>query len=889
MRNRLSVILRSLLRRRRFEDGLTEEVRFHIDECTEELVRGGMPRDEAARRARIEFGSVEAVKDDCRQARGLRLLDELSQDARYAVRVLRKSRGFTATAAATLALCLGANLAVFAVVDAILLRPLPFRAPDRLVRVFNTYPKAGVPDDGGSVTNYYERRGAIDALASVSLIREGTALVGGAGATERERVMRVTADFFTTLGSDLAEGRAFTEAEMDPGAARVAIVTDGYRRQHFSADPNVVGRTIRVDGIPRTIVGVLPPSFRFLSSKARLFFPLASSPEEREPLRRHWGSSSQMVARLKPGVSVERAQAAIDAHNASVEIGSPTAKMMAEAGFRTIVAPLHAEHVAAVRPALLLVQAGAICLLLIGAVNLVNLLLIRAVARSRELAVRQAIGGTRGRIARQVAVETTLLALTGAAAGIFIGATGTQLLGSLGAETLPLGTRIEFGARPALAGLLAALVTGVLMAVPVAWQSVRGHARAALSFESRAVTAGAGAQRLRHGFVVAQIALALGLLAGAGLLGISLRNVTAVSPGFHSTNVLAGQITLPVRTYPDMRSRAAFIDRLVAALDAQPGVNATGVVTNVPFSGRDLKSATTVKGYVPRPGESVRGHYAYGVAGRYFDALGLPLVEGRFLEPDEIRRGERVAVVDADFARRYWPGASALGRQVFPGPKAGSDAEAFTIVGVSGSPKHTGLTDMEATGTVFYPYNSRLGIDLFVVTRTAVPPDAMTSSVRRIVREVDPDLAVSDVRTMDARIADTLVARRAPALLAGLFSALALLLTAIGTYGVVGYAVAARRREIALRAALGATPQQMRRQFLALSARLVAAGCVLGLAGAWLTGRAMEALLFGVPPLHLPTLAAAAAVMCALSLVACLVPALRAARVSPLEALTDAG
>lgn len=887
MVTRLKVILRSLVRRARFEDGLSEELRFHIDQYTADLMRSGMSREEAMRRARVEFGGVEIVKDDCRRARGFRLIDEMRQDLGYALRLMRRSRGFTITAVTTLGICLGANLAVFAVVNAILLRPLPFPSPDRLVRLYNTYPKAGVPDDGASVTNYFERRGAVVALAGVSLYRQGTALVGAPGATERETVMRVSADFFATLGTGPASGRAFTEAEMNAGAARVAILTDGFWRERLGADPAAVGRTIRVDGVDRLIVGVLPASFRFLSSKARLYLPLVSAAEDRGPLRRHWGSSSNMVGRLKPSVTLEAAQSEIDAHNAALETGSPTAKMMVDAGFRTLVMPLHAEHVAGVRPVLLFVQAGAFVLLLIGCVNLVNLLLIRATTRARELAVRQAIGGSRARILRQVVVETTVLTLTGAALGILLGAGGIRLLASLGTDALPLGARMTFDARLAAGGIFVALAAGLVMAIPIAWYSLRAPAAGSLSGESRAATAGPGVQRLRHGFLVAQVALALALLSSAGLLGLSLRNVLAISPGFRSANVLTGQISLPVRTYADTAARTAFIDRLMTAVEREPGVSAAGIVTNIPFSGRDIKSATTVQGYVPRAGESIRGHYAYGVGGRYFEALGLSLHEGRFLEPAEIRRGDRVVVVDEDFARRYWTGASALGRKIFSGPKVLSNAEAFTIVGVVSSAKQAGLTDAQATGAVYYPYITHFDSELFVVARTVRAPDSLAGSLRHAMRGVDADLAVSDLRSMDSRIDETLVARRSPAVLAALFAGIAVLLTGIGTYGVMSYAVAQRRREIALRMALGAGPDRVRRQFVSLGLRLVAVGSALGIAAAWAAGRTMQAVLFGVPALHLPTLAAAAAIMVAISLAACLWPSRRAARISPMEALNQ--
>jgi predicted permease len=884
---RLAVFLRSLVRRAQFEDGLNEELRFHIEAYTADLVRSGMSREEAARRARIEFGGLEMVKDDCRRARGLRMIDELRQDLGYALRLMRRSRGFTVTAVATLGICLGVNLAVFGVVNAILLRPLPFPSPERLVRLYNTYPKAGVPDDGASVTNYYERRGALTALDGVSLYRQGTALVGAPGATEREPVMRVSSDFFATLGTGPVRGRAFTEEEMNTGDGRVAILTDGFWRERLNADPAAVGRTIRVDGAERLIVGVLPPSFQFLSLKARLYVPLVSAAEDRGPLRRHWGSSSNMVGRLKPGITFEAAQAELDAQNAVLEAGSPTATTMAGAGFRTLVMPLHAEHVAGVRSVLLLVQAGAIILLLIGCVNLVNLLLIRATARARELAIRQAIGGSRTRILRQVVVETTLLTVTGGALGVVLGAGGIRLQASLGTDALPLGARIAFDAWLAAGGMFVALVAGLVMAVPVAWYSLRAPATASLSGESRATTAGPAVQRMRHGFLVAQVALALALLSSAGLLGLSLRNVLSISPGFQSANVLSGQISLPVRTYPNTSARSVFIDRLMTDIERQPAVAAAGIVTNVPFSGRDIKSATTVQGYVPRPGESVRGHYAYGVGGRYFEALGFSLIEGRFLEPAEIRRGDRVAVVDDDFARRYWAGASALGRRIFSGPKALTNAEAFTIVGVVSSAKQAGLTDAQATGAVYYPYTRHFDSDLFVVARTVLRPDSLAGSLRQAVRDVDADLGVSDLRSMDARIEETLVARRSPAVLAALFAGIALLLTGIGTYGVMSYAVAQRRREIALRMALGASPEQVRRQFVSLGLHLVAAGSALGLAGAWTAGRAMQTLLFGVPAVHVPTLAAAAAIMLAISLAASLLPSRRAAHISPMEALNE--
>jgi hypothetical protein len=307
----------------------------------------------------------------------------------------------------------------------------------------------------------------------------------------------------------------------------------------------------------------------------------------------------------------------------------------------------------------------------------------------------------------------------------------------------------------------------------------------------------------------------------------------------------------------------------------------------VPFSGKSGKSAAKVKGYVPRPGESPRGHYSYGIGGNYFGAMGFSLLEGRFLTEADSRRAERVCVVDEDFARHYWPHASALGRHLFEGSEEGKDADAFTVVGVVGSVKQAGLTDEEAQGAVYYPYAFHRANDLFVVARTNLQAESLGLTLQRIVRQIDPDLPMTDVRPMETRIADSLVARRSPALLAGLFSAIALLLTAIGTYGVLSYAVAQRRREIGVRMALGARPAQIRKQFVALALRLLAFGTVLGVAGAWLSGRAMQTILFHVPALHWATLAGAVALMALVALAACLLPSQRAARISPMEALAD--
>src|SRR2546430_12127844 len=798
---------------------------------------------------------------------------------RFAFRQLCRAPAFTITALATVAICLGANLAIFAVINSILLRPLPFPQSDRLVTIFNTYPKAGVENDGSSITNYYERRGNIPAFSSLSMYMERAETVGDPGSMQQEEIVRMSPEFFTTLGVSPAIGRNFTDEETDL-QKNVIILTDAFWRERFNSDPNILGRDTRINGIPRKIVGVLPAGFRFLSSEARVFLPIKSDMEERGPKARHPnGNRTYLIARLKPGATIAEAQAEIDAHNAAVEEDNPEGKMMAEAGFRSLVRPLHAEHVRSIRPTLLLMQAGVFFLLLIGAVNLVNLLLIRASGRAKEMAIRQSMGARRRHIVNQVMTETVLLTFVGGLLGLIIGAWGIRLLEVLGADRLPLGAHIAFDGWLAAIGLVGAILLGVVIAVPIAWFNLSSHLAHALQSESRTGTISRAAQRLRHGFIVAQIALAFVLLAGAALLGLSLKKVMAVSPGFQADHVLTGEFTVPF-TY-DARP---ILDRLLEAIGQQPGVGAAAAITNVPLSGQSGKSAVTPKGYVPLVGQSLQGHYFYQVTGDYFAALGIPLREGRFLTSADSHRADRVCVVDEDFARRYWPQGGALDQRVFQGNDS-DDAKLFTIVGVVGAVKQAELTDPQGQGAVYLPFMDSDGINIFVVTRTSQRPEAFAETLGKLVRATNSDVAIDNLRSMDTRIAESLVARRSPALLAGIFAGVALLLATIGTYGVFGYPVAQRRPEIGLRVALGAQREQIGVQFLALGLRLLVAGTLLGLLGAWLAGKAMQNVLFDVPPLHLAILLGTAAIMSLVSLVACLIPAARAAKVDPMIAL----
>jgi predicted permease len=802
---------------------------------------------------------------------------------RQTVRRLLRERGFTATVLLTLALCVGANVAIFAVVDAILVRPLPFPDPDRLVVVSNSYPGAGADRSSASFVNYYDRRHAIKAFASVALQQDGGVIVGEEGSPNRVPIGRVTPEFFSTLGVPLALGRTFTDAELLYGPDQVAILTNEYWRTHYNSDPKVIGQKFLNDGIPITIVGVLSPHFQFLSSKAAFYRPTAHGPDDIKPNARH-NNSYTMFARLAPGATLADAQAQMDAFNRQQLADDPYAELVRNAHFHTIVNSLHADHVRDVRPILLLLQAGVLSLLLIGGVNLVNLMLIRANGRAKEYAVRQALGAGRRHLVREIVLETILLALAGGGLGIAVGAFGIDLLARLGTDRLPLGATIAFDGRVAWVALAFSIAIGILLALPIVFVNLRSRLAPVLHSEGRSGTVSRAAQRLRHGFIVAQISLAFVLLAGAGLLGLSLLKVLSVSPGFQADHVLVGTVSLPWKTYPESANRLAFFERLYTTLKAQPGVTAVGFGTSLPLDGNDNNNAITVEGVQRAPGESIRTHYTSTAMGDYWAALGIPLLEGRLLEPADNHRDQKVCVVDLDFARRYWPNRSALGHRIANDVTI-TDKNANVIVGVVGNVKHTDLADTNAQGSIYFAAQAYTPNSAGIAIRTPLTPEAMADVLRRAVLSIDPGLPVDDIKTMRTVVDDSLVSRRSPAVLAGAFAVVALLLAAIGTYGVLAYAVSQRRREIGVRMALGAQPGQVLRQFLGLGFRLLVAGIILGTLGAWGAGRAMQTVLFGVGSVHPGVLAATAGTMIVVVLVATFIPSQRATRVSPIEAL----
>lgn len=806
-------------------------------------------------------------------------------ELRNAVRRLARSPAFTGTALATLALCIGANLTIFAVVDAILIRPLPFPRADRLLTLYYTYPRLPSASPGASLTSYFERRGKLPALASIAEIDEETSVIGESGATSIEKVGRVTPEFFATLGVAPLMGRGFTDAEMTYQTDNVALLSYELWRSAYAGDPNVLGRSIRMDGIERKIVGVLPPGFRFLSFQALAYSPLSSEEGERNIGARHSVGKIQ-IARMADGATLAGVQAQVDALDAALAPEFPEAKLVAESGCHTVVAPLQADFVASVRPMLLLLQAGALLLLLIGSVNLVNLLLIRASERAREMAIRQALGAGQRHIVSDVVTETLLLAVAGALLGLWAGHAGIRLLGRLGVDQLPLGAEVAFDARLAAVALVGAGVIGVCVALPVSWFNLHGGLAVALKSESRGGTASHATLRLRRGFIVVQIALAFVLLTGAGLLGNSLRKAMAVSPGFRQDHVITGRFNLTWFGYHTLDSFHRFFDALFEKTHGLPGVAAIGAASSLPLSGPARGDVMTVPGYIPAPGETgflVHGQIA--VAGDYFAAMGIPLRSGRFLDRRDAVGEQLTCVVDDTFANHYWPGGGALGKQLYNGTSTSPDDKPFTVVGVVGTVKQDALTETHPRGTVYFSFSRQYFRNFVLVARTSLDPEAVANTLARTVREADPDVVLTDLRTMEVRISDSLSTRKSPALMAGVFAVSALMLATIGLYGVMAYAVAQRTREFGVRLALGAQGADVLRLVFLEGARLAALGLAAGVAIALLLTRYMASLLYGVEPDSPLTFLGVAGALALVVSVACLLPARRATRVDPMVAL----
>lgn len=824
-------------------------------------------------------------------------MDQLWQDFRVSLRGLWKDRGFTVTTIATLALCLAANVAIFAVVDGVLLKPLPFDQPDRLVTIHNAYPGAGVKVADNGVPDYYDRLEALTALESLGMFRAAGFTVGGdSGPAERIQGLHVTPSFFKVLRAEAQLGRVFTEEEAQPGQDQKVVLTYGYWQRAFGGRPSVVGETLRIGGVPMPIVGVLPARFRFIDPEIQLIRAVAFTPEERADDRRH-SNDWQQVGRLRDGATVPQVQSQLNSLNAANLERFPNLKeVLVNAGFRTDALLFQEFLVGDIRRTLTLLWGGVLLVLLIGCVNVTNLVLVRSSARMRELATRHALGAGFSRLARQSFTESVTVAGLGGALGLLLGMWALASGPFLGLDQLPRAGEVAVDARVVgFTLILVALVGAVMAALPIGALK-RTNLAQIVREEGRSGTATRKSRLLRRALVTSQVAFALMLLIGAGVMVASLQKVLALDPGFRGEGVLTGLVSAPASRYPEDPELRTLIARLLEHVRALPGVQSAGLSSTIPFSGNSSDSVILAEGYQMSPGESLISPSQVVVTDGYFETMGATLVAGRYFNVGDAEGRRRVIIIDDRLARRFWPNGDAVGKRMFQPTSPDklleppAEDQMLTIVGVIGEMKLRSLAEggtNERPGAYYFPYlqSPRRGMGLAV--RTEGEPQAITAAVRRAMAEIDGELPLYNVRTMEERTSEALMDRRTPTLLATGFAVVALTLAAIGIYGVLAYQVSQRRREIGIRMALGAGAPSIFGLVLGEGALIVAIGAVAGLAGAWLLRRSLESVLYGVSAMDAAVVAIVAGLLAVVACVACIIPARRAARTNPTVALTE--
>jgi putative ABC transport system permease protein len=857
---------------------IDEEIRNHIELRVAELRAVGMSEAEAEREALRRFGDTEefrawstrrALRRSRRNA-GIEWISELAQDIRFALRQFRKAPSFTAIAVLTLALGIGANTAIFSVVNSVLLNRLPYENPGRLVAFVGPW----IPP--GELLEYQRRATSFTAIAAYN---EGSEIsLTGEGEPTRTKGATVTAELFSVLGARSALGRTFRPGEDRPGQDRVVVLSYGLWQQRFSSDADIIGQQIQLDGISRTVIGVMPRSFSFPSAGTQLWIPASINPADRIGLW-SWGFGN-VIARLRPGATVAQAAAEVGTLAPQMRELFPW-NMPADWGSDATVVPLEERIVGNIRPTLLILFGAVGFVLLIACANVANLLLARTTGRQKEIAVRTALGAGRWRIVRQILTESLLLALIGGAAGLLLALWGVHLLtAGLPADT-PRLEEIRVDVRVMGFALFLTLLTGLLFGVLPSLRAAGSGMQAVLKEGSRSGTS-AGRRRLSGALVGAEIALAVVLVTGAGLLIHSFWQLLQIYPGFRAENVITATVAPPEFRYEDDASRREFYHELLQRLETLPGVSGVAVTSRLPFG----SNGGTVFKIQGRPDPATRGGdwpiagYAGTISEDYLRTMGIRLLRGRGFTDADRSGTPRVALISESLAREYWPGEDPIGERI-SGP---AKEEWETIVGVVADVKFDTLTSNNPTALYRPLLQGSIGV-MSVVAHTTADPDVFAANLRKIVASVDPDTPVDDIRTMEQLISTSVAQPRFTMLLLTIFATVALILGAVGIYGVIAYTVSQRTQEIGVRMALGASKEDVLRLVVRQGATLALIGVTIGLAAALATTRVLKNMLYGVSATDAATFTAVPLILMAVALLASYIPARRATRVDPVSAL----